>query len=41
VVAAISDKFPAKIAAGNIAAAHAAYEYVLGEMREAAHVHAD
>ena len=36
VLAAIGEKFPAKIAAGNIAAASAAYEYVLGEMREAA-----
>ena len=41
VLAAIGEKFPAKIAAGNIAAANAAYEYVLGEMREAAHAHAD
>jgi pyruvate ferredoxin oxidoreductase gamma subunit len=37
VLAAIREKFPAKIAAGNVAAASAAYEYVLGEMREAAH----
>ena len=41
VLAAIGAKFPAKIAAGNIAAANAAYEYVLGEVREAAHAHAD
>jgi len=41
VLAAIGEKFPAKIAAGNIAAANAAYEYVLGEVREAAHAHAD
>ena len=37
VLAAIGEKFPAKIAAGNVAAASAAYEYVLGEIREAAH----
>lgn len=37
VFAAIREKFPAKIAAGNVAAASAAYEYVLGEMREATH----
>ena len=41
VLAAIGERFPAKIAAGNIAAANAAYEYVLGEVREAAHAHAD
>ena len=41
VLAAIREKFPAKIAHGNIAAASAAYEYVLGEMREASHAHAD
>jgi pyruvate ferredoxin oxidoreductase gamma subunit len=41
VLAAISEKFPAKIAAGNIAAANAAYEYVLAEMREVAHAHAN
>ena len=41
VLAAIGEKFPAKIAAGNVAAANAAYKYVLGEMREAAHAHAD
>jgi len=41
VLAAIREKFPAKIAAGNVAAASAAYEYVLGEMRQAAHAHAD
>ena len=41
VLAAIGEKFPAKIAAGNIAAANAAHEYVLGEVREAAHAHAD
>ena len=37
VLAAIREKFPAKIADGNVAAASAAYEYVLGEIREAAH----
>jgi pyruvate ferredoxin oxidoreductase gamma subunit len=37
VIAAIREKFPSKIADGNVAAASAAYEYVLGEIREAAH----
>jgi pyruvate ferredoxin oxidoreductase gamma subunit len=37
VIAAIREKFPSKIADGNVAAASAAYEYVRGEMREAAH----
>ena len=37
VIAAIREKFPSKIAEGNAAAASAAYEYVLGEMREVAH----
>ncbi len=37
VLDAIRAKFPAKIAHGNVAAASAAYEYVLGEMQEAAH----
>jgi pyruvate ferredoxin oxidoreductase gamma subunit len=37
VLDAIRAKFPAKIAHGNVAAAGAAYEYVLGEMQEAAH----
>ena len=41
VLTAISEKFPAKIAAGNIAAANAAYGYVLAEMREVAHAHAN
>ena len=41
VIAAIVEKFPRKIADGNIAAARAAYEYVLGEMREAAHAPAN
>jgi pyruvate ferredoxin oxidoreductase gamma subunit len=41
VLAAIREKFPPKIADGNIAAANAAYQYVLGEMREAAHAQAD
>jgi pyruvate ferredoxin oxidoreductase gamma subunit len=41
VVAAIAEKFPPKIADGNIAAARAAYDYVLGEMREAAHAQAN
>jgi pyruvate ferredoxin oxidoreductase gamma subunit len=36
VAAAIRDKFPAKIAAGNIAAATAAYDVVRREMEEAA-----
>jgi pyruvate ferredoxin oxidoreductase gamma subunit len=41
VLAAIREKFPTKVADGNIAAARAAYEYVLGEMQEAAHAQAD
>ena len=41
VLAAIREKFPRKVADGNIAAARAAYEYVLGEMQEAAHAQAD
>jgi pyruvate ferredoxin oxidoreductase gamma subunit len=42
VAAAIRDKFPGKIAAGNIAAATAAYEIVRQEMKEAAaHVEAN
>jgi len=38
---AIGETFAGKIAAGNIAAAREAYEYVLKEMREAAHAQAD
>ena len=41
VLAAIREKFPRKVADGNIAAARAAYEYVLGEMQEGAHAQAD
>lgn len=41
VLAAIREKFPTKIADGNIAAARAAYKYVAGEMQEAAHAEAD
>jgi pyruvate ferredoxin oxidoreductase gamma subunit len=41
VLAAIREKFPTKVADGNIAAASAAYEYVLAANREAAHAHAD
>ena len=41
VLAAIREKFPTKVADGNIAAARAAYEFVLGEMREAAHAQAN
>lgn len=41
VLAAIREKFPAKVADGNIAAASAAYEYVLGAIRQAAHAQAD
>ena len=41
VLAAIRETFPPKVADGNVAAARAAYEYVLGEMQEAAHAHAD
>ena len=37
VCAAIRDKFPAKIAEGNIAAAREAYAYVQQEMKEASH----
>jgi len=41
VLAAIRETFPPKVADGNVAAARAAYEYVLGEMQEAAHAQAD
>jgi pyruvate ferredoxin oxidoreductase gamma subunit len=41
VLAAIREKFPAKVADGNIAAASAAYEYVVGVNRKGAHAHAD
>ena len=41
VLAAIREKFPTKVADGNIAAASAAYEYVVGETRKGAHAHAD
>ena len=38
---AIGERFAGKIAAGNIAAAREAYEYVRKEMREATHAQAD
>jgi len=41
VLAAIREKFPTKVADGNIAAASATYEYVAGETRKGAHAHAD
>jgi pyruvate ferredoxin oxidoreductase gamma subunit len=41
VLAAIREKFPAKVAEGNIAAARAAYDYVRGEIQENAHAQAD
>ena len=41
VLAAIREKFPTKVADGNIAAASAAYEYVFAATRQAAHAHAD
>ncbi len=41
VLAAIREKFPPRVADGNIAAARAAYDHVLGEMQEAAHAQAD
>ena len=41
VLAAIREKFPTKVADGNIAAARAAYEYVLAAIPQAAHAHAD
>lgn len=41
VTAAIREKFPARIAEGNAAAARAAYDFVLREMQDAAHAHAD
>ena len=41
VLTAIREKFPAKIADGNIAAARAAYDYVLGEMQETSRAHAN
>ena len=41
VLAAIREKFPTKVADGNIAAASAAYEYVVGVNRKGAHAHAD
>ncbi len=37
VVAAINDRFPAKIAAGNAAAAQEAYQFVLSELEEVKH----
>ncbi|HZW13413.1 MAG TPA: 2-oxoacid:acceptor oxidoreductase family protein [Noviherbaspirillum sp.] len=37
VIAAIRDKFPPKIAEGNVAAAREAYAFVLEEMKEASH----
>jgi pyruvate ferredoxin oxidoreductase gamma subunit len=41
VAAAIAEKFPGKIAAGNIAAAQEAYEHVKTAMAEATHAQAD
>jgi pyruvate ferredoxin oxidoreductase gamma subunit len=41
VAAAINQKFAGKVAAGNIAAANAAYDEVRREMREAAHAQTD
>ena len=41
VLAAIREKFPTKVADGNIAAASAAYEFVLAAIGQAAHAHAD
>lgn len=41
VLAAIREKFSPKVADGNVAAASAAYEYVLREMQEAAHAQTD
>lgn len=41
VLEAIREKFPARIAEGNAAAAHAAYEYVVKEMQDAAHAAAN
>jgi len=41
VLTAIREKFPAKIADGNVAAARAAYDYVLGEMQEVSRAHAN
>lgn len=38
VVAAIEERFPAKIAAGNVAAAIEAYEFVMEELKEVSHV---
>ena len=38
VVAAIEDRFPAKIAAGNVAAATEAYEFVINELNEVTNV---
>jgi pyruvate ferredoxin oxidoreductase gamma subunit len=37
VLAAIEDRFPAKIAAGNVAAAREAYDYVIEELKEVHH----
>ena len=41
VVAAIKDRFPEKIANGNIAAAQEAYEFVIGELEELKHAQAN
>jgi pyruvate ferredoxin oxidoreductase gamma subunit len=41
VLAAIREKFPAKVADGNSAAARAAYEYVVAATRQVAHAYAD
>ena len=41
VVAAIRDRFPAKVAAANVAAAQQAYESVMHDMQEVTHAEAD
>jgi len=41
VIAAIEDRFPTKIAAGNVAAATEAYEFVIQELKEVNHVAAN
>lgn len=41
VLAAIEDRFPAKIAAGNIAAAREAFEFVIDELKEFEHAAAN
>jgi pyruvate ferredoxin oxidoreductase gamma subunit len=41
VLQAITDRFPAKIAAGNVAAAQEAYDFVLAELEELDHAKAN